>query len=169
MCASYNKQYGTQFLCAMPTNLYGPGDNSDLNTSHVLPALLRKAITAKKENQPSMIVWGTGTPRREFLYSDDLGDACAMLLALPWDTIVNALPKPTLPLINVGYGEDMTIRELAEAIADAVGFSGTLEWDRSKPVGTPKKLMDSSRMRALGWKPMTTLPIGLPTIAAQQS
>ena len=161
MCASYNKQYGTQFLCAMPTNLYGPGDNYDLNTSHVLPALLRKAITAKKENQPSMTVWGSGTPRREFLYSDDLGDACAMLLSLPWETIVSALPNDRLPLINVGYGEDLTIRELAEAIIDAVGFAGALDWDRSKPDGTPRKLMDSSRIRGLGWKPTYSMRDGL--------
>ena len=166
MCAAYNQQHGTQFLCAMPTNLYGPGDNYDLNTSHVLPALMRKALTAKNENQPSFTVWGTGTPRREFLYSDDLGDACALLLSLPWETISAAFPKPNLPLINVGYGEDLTIRELAEAIAHATGFNGAIEWDRSKPDGTPQKLMDSGRMRALGWKPRTTLPAGLQTIAA---
>ena len=166
MCASYNQQHGTQFLCAMPTNLYGPGDNYDLNTSHVLPALLSKATTAKNENQPSMTVWGTGTPRREFLYSDDLGDACVTLLALPWEKISSAFPAPALPLINVGYGEDLTIRELAEAIADAVGFTGAIEWDRSKPDGTPRKWLDSSRMRALGWRPRTTLHEGLRTIAA---
>jgi GDP-L-fucose synthase len=165
MCASYNKQYGTQFLCAMPTNLYGPGDNYDLNTSHVLPALMRKAITAKNENLPSMIVWGTGTPRREFLYSDDLGDACTTLLSLPWEKVSGAFPTPTLPLINVGYGEDLTIRELAEAIASAVGFIGAIEWDRTKLEGTPRKLMDSSRIRALGWMPRTTLHAGLQTIA----
>ena len=166
MCAAYNQQYGTQFLCAMPTNLYGPGDNYDLNTSHVLPALMRKAITARNDNLPSMTVWGTGTPRREFLYSDDLGDACATLLLLPWETVAGAFPKPTLPLINVGHGDDLTIRELAEAIADAAGFTGAIEWDRGKPDGTPQKLMDSSRMRALGWAPRTTLPDGLRTIAA---
>ena len=165
MCASYNKQYGTQYLCAMPTNLYGPGDNYDLNTSHVLPALMRKALTAKNENQPTMNVWGTGTPRREFLYSDDLGEACAMLLALPWETIIRALPNNTLPLINVGYGEDLTIRELAEALADAAGFTGAIEWDRSKPDGTPRKLMDSSRLRELGWKPHTSLAVGLGVIS----
>ena len=166
MCAAYNQQHGTQFLCAMPTNLYGPGDNYDLNTSHVLPALMRKAITAKNENQPSFTAWGTGTPRREFLYSDDLGEACEMLLSLRWETISAAFPKPNLPLINVGYGEDLTIRELAEAIAQATGFNGAIEWDRSKPDGTPQKLMDSARMRALGWSPRTTLPDGLRAIAA---
>ena len=133
----------------------------------MLPALLRKAITAKKENRPSMTVWGSGTPRREFLYSEDLGDACALLLSLPWETVADAFPKPTLPLLNVGYGEDLTIRELAEAIADAAGFGGALEWDRGKPDGTPQKLMDSSRMRALGWTPQTSLQAGLRTIAAQ--
>ena len=101
----------------------------------MLPALLRKALTAKAENQPSMTVWGTGTPRREFLYSDDLGDACALLLALPWETIVSALPNGRLPLINVGYGEDLTIREFAEVIADAAGFTSVIEWDRGKTTG----------------------------------
>ena len=166
MCASYNKQYGTNFLCAMPTNLYGPGDNYDLNTSHVLPALMRKAITARNENQPSMTVWGTGTPFREFLYSDDLGEACAMLLTLPWEKVASVFPKPNLPLINVGYGEDLTIRELVEAVANTVGFTGTIEWDRSKPDGTPRKLMDSSRMRSLGWQPRTQMKDGLRAVAA---
>ena len=165
MCASYNKQYGTNFLCAMPTNLYGPGDNYDLNTSHVLPALMRKAITARNENQSSMNVWGTGTPYREFLYSDDMGEACAMLLTLPWEKVTNVFPRPTLPLINVGYGEDLTIRELVEAVAATVGFTGTIEWDRSKPDGTPRKLMDSSRMRSLGWQPRTQMKDGLRAVA----
>ena len=165
MCASYNKQYGTNFLCAMPTNLYGPGDNYDLNTSHVLPALMRKAITARNEKQPSINVWGTGTPFREFLYSDDLGEACAMLLTLPWEKVTSVFPRPTLPLINVGYGEDLTIRELVEAVADTVGFTGPIEWDRSKPDGTPKKLMDSSRMRSLGWQPRTPMKDGLRAVA----
>jgi len=146
-----------------------PGNIHDLNTSHALPALMRKAITAKAEHQPSMTVWGTGTPRREFLYSDDLGDACASLLALPWEKVAGVFPKPTLPLINVGYGEDLTIRELAEAIAEAAGFKGTIEWDRTKPDGTPRKLMDSSRIRALGWKPQTPLREGLRTIATPRS
>ena len=166
MCASYNKQYGTNFLCAMPTNLYGPGDNYDLHTSHVLPALMRKAITARNENQPSMNVWGTGTPYREFLYSDDLGEACALLLTLPWEKVTGVFPRPTLPLINVGYGEDLTIRELVEAVANTVGFTGTIEWDRSKPDGTPRKLMDSSRMRSLGWQPRTPMSDGLRAVAA---
>ena len=166
MCASYNKQYGTNFLCAMPTNLYGPGDNYDLHTSHVLPALMRKAITARNENQPSMNVWGSGTPYREFLYSDDLGEACAMLLTLPWEKVTSVFPRPTLPLINVGYGEDLTIRELVEAVANTVGFTGSIEWDRSKPDGTPRKLMDSSRMRSLGWQPRTQMKDGLRAVAA---
>ena len=166
MCASYNKQYGTNFLCAMPTNLYGPGDNYDLHTSHVLPALMRKAITARNENQPSMNVWGTGTPYREFLYSDDLGEACAMLLTLPWEKVTSVFPRPTLPLINVGYGDDLTIRELVEAVVETVGFTGTIEWDRSKPDGTPRKLMDSSRMRSLGWQPRTQMKDGRRAVAA---
>lgn len=166
MCASYNAQFGTQYVCAMPTNLYGPGDSYDLHTSHVLPALMRKAITARNENQPSMTVWGTGAPYREFLYSDDLGEACAMLLTLPWQKVASVFPKPTLPLINVGYGEDLTIRELVDAVVDAAGFTGTIEWDRSKPDGTPRKFMDSSRMRSLGWQPQTTLHEGLRAVAA---
>jgi GDP-L-fucose synthase len=166
MCASYNKQYGTEYLCAMPTNLYGPGDNYDLETSHVLPALIRKAITAKKANQRSMTVWGTGTPRREFLYCDDLGSACEVLLTIPWEQVTCSFPRTTLPLINVGYGEDLTIRELAKAVADAVGFTGAIEWDSTKPDGTQRKLMDSSRIRALGWRPSTTLREGLKKIAA---
>ena len=166
MCASYNAQFGTQYVCAMPTNLYGLGDNYDLTTSHVLPALMRKAITARDANQPSMNVWGTGTPFREFLYSDDLGEACAMLLTLPWEKVARVFPRPTLPLINVGYGEDLTIRQLVESIAEVVGFTGAIEWDRSKPDGTPRKLMDSSRMRSLGWEPRTPMKEGLLSVAA---
>ena len=165
MCASYNEQFGTHYVCAMPTNLYGPGDSYDLHTSHVLPALMRKAITARKNNQATMSVWGTGTPLREFLYSDDLGEACALLLTLPWEKVASVFPKPTLPLINVGYGEDLTIRELAETVAETAGFKGTIEWDRSKPDGTPRKLMNSSRMRALGWKPHTAMREGLRAVA----
>ena len=165
MCASYNEQFGTHYVCAMPTNLYGPGDSYDLHTSHVLPALMRKAITARKENQPTMSVWGTGAPLREFLYSDDLGEACALLLTLPWEKIASVFPKPTLPLINVGYGEDLTIKELAETVAETAGFKGTIDWDRTKPDGTPRKLMDSSRIRALGWKPHTTMREGLRAVA----
>lgn len=167
MCASYNKQYGTQFLCVMPANLYGPGDNYDLNTSHVLPALMRKAIIAKNENRLNMTVWGTGIPRREFLYSDDLGMACVTLLSLPWKMVSSMFSKSALPLINVGYGKDLTISELAQTITDAVGFTGKIEWDSSKPDGTPRKLMDSSRIRALGWRPQIALPEGLRMIVSE--
>ena len=161
MCASYNKQYGTEFLCAMPTNLYGPGDNYDLQTSHVLPALIRKAHEAKMSGASEMVVWGTGAPRREFLCSDDLGNACALLLTLRWENVVGVFPKPTLPLINVGSGVDLTIRELAEAVAHTAGFNGTIVWDRSKPDGTPKKLLDVSRLRLLGWASTTPIQAGL--------
>lgn len=161
MCGSYNQQYGTQFLCAMPTNLYGPGDNYDLNTSHVLPALIRKAHEARLASAESMTVWGSGTPRREFLYSDDLAAALLVLAATPWDAVQRALPSPRLPLINVGCGEDVTIRELAETVCAVVGFKGALSWDASKPDGTPRKLLDTSRIFALGWRPQISLQSGI--------
>lgn len=161
MCASYNKQYGTQFLCAMPTNLYGPGDNYDLQNSHVLPALIRKAIEARQSGASQMVVWGTGTPHREFLYSDDLGKACQLLLTCPWLTIESAFPATSLPLLNVGYGNDLSIRELVEVVCKTVGFSGSINWDHSKADGTPRKLLDSSRVRALGWAPQTALNAGI--------
>lgn len=161
MCGSYNQQYGTQFLCAMPTNLYGPGDNYDLNTSHVLPALIRKAHEAKLAGADSMTVWGSGTPRREFLYSDDLAAALLVLASTPWDAVQKVLPSNRLPLINVGCGEDVTIRELAETVCDVVGFKGELKWDASKPDGTPRKLLDISRIFALAWRPHIALQSGI--------
>ena len=150
MCSAYNRQYGTQFLAVMPTNLYGPGDNYDLQTSHVLPALIRKAHEAKTRGDEALVVWGTGTPRREFLYSDDMADACVALLRLD-DARFGAALGTYPPLVNVGSGADLTIRELAELVARAVGFTGKLKFDAAKPDGTPRKLLDVSRMKRLGW------------------
>ncbi len=160
MCSAYNRQYGMQFLAAMPTNLYGPGDNYDLETSHVLPALLRKMHEAKYSGSKEVVVWGTGKPRREFLYSDDMADACLKLMSLPdgdFATLIADYP----PLINIGCGSDMTIRELAESVARVVGFGGKLRFDTSKPDGTPRKLLDVTRLDSLGWKPGTSIDDGL--------
>jgi GDP-L-fucose synthase len=151
LCQAYARQFGKKFICAMPTNLYGPGDNFDLNNSHVLPALLRKVHEAKVAGAKEVIVWGTGTPLREFLHVDDLAGACRFLIENHDDP----------GLINVGYGSDVTIRELAETICDVVGFTGPLKFDPSKPDGTPRKLMDSSRLRALGWAPRIGLREGI--------
>ncbi len=151
LCQAYSKQYGKNFISAMPTNLYGPGDNFDLNNSHVLPALLRKVHEAKTANRSEVVVWGSGTPLREFLHVDDLASACRFLLENYND------PE----LINVGYGDDVTIRALAETICDVLGFKGTLAFDSTKPDGTPRKLMDSSRLQALGWKPQVSLREGI--------
>jgi GDP-L-fucose synthase len=160
MCAAYNRQYGTQYLAVMPTNLYGPGDNYDLRTSHVLPALIRKAHEAKARGDAELVVWGTGKPRREFLYSDDMADACAALLQLD-DARFNAAIATYPPLVNIGSGSDQTIGELAHTVARIVGFGGALHFDRSKPDGTPRKLLDTSRMRELGWTPKVTLEDGI--------
>jgi GDP-L-fucose synthase len=160
MCSAYNRQYGTQFLAAMPTNLYGAGDNYDLNTSHVLPALIRKMHEAKQAGEDEVIVWGTGKPRREFLYSDDMADACVKLMTLAdadFDKLISDYP----PLINVGCGVDLTIRELAQAIAKVVGFDGALRFDTSKPDGTPRKLLDVGRLFALGWRPRIDIEKGI--------
>jgi GDP-L-fucose synthase len=161
MCWSYNREYGTRYLSAMPTNLYGPGDNYDLANSHVLPALIRKMLEARERNDAEVIVWGTGTPRREFLYSDDMADACVALMSLPEAKFDEVLTKYQPPLINVGCGEDVTIRELAETAASVVGFEGKLVFDTTKPDGTPRKLMDVSRMFDLGWRPKTSLRAGI--------
>jgi GDP-L-fucose synthase len=161
MCWSYNREYGTRYLSAMPTNLYGPGDNYDLANSHVLPALIRKMLEARERNDAEVIVWGTGTPRREFLYSDDMADACVALMSLPEAKFDEVLTKYQPPLINVGCGEDVTIRELAETAASVVGFEGKLVFDTTKPDGTPRKLMDVSRMFDLGWRPKTSLREGI--------
>jgi len=151
LCQAYNREYGANFISAMPTNLYGPNDNFDLETSHVLPALLRKAHEAKTRKDQKLIVWGTGKPRREFLHVDDLASACLLLLE-KYDS-----PE----IINVGCGEDVSIRELAELICDVVGFNGELAWDTSKPDGTPRKLLDVTKLRELGWKPAITLRNGV--------
>jgi GDP-L-fucose synthase len=151
MCSAYNRQYGTQYLAAMPTNLYGPGDNYDLQTSHVLPALIRKAHEAKLRGDEALVVWGTGKPRREFLYSDDMAEACVALLRLDDAQFKSAIGTYP-PLVNIGAGKDLTIRELAELVCEVVGFKGRLEFDASKPDGAPRKLLDTTRMEKLGWR-----------------
>jgi GDP-L-fucose synthase len=161
MCWSYNRQYGTRYLSVMPTNLYGPGDNYDLQNSHVLPALIRKMHEAKIRGEREVIVWGTGAPRREFLYSDDMADACVMLMRLPDQQFAEILAKHQPPLINVGCGEDLTIRELAGTVAKVVGFEGKLVFDASKPDGTMRKLLDVGRMFALGWSPVVSIEAGI--------
>ncbi len=154
MCDAYNRQYGTNFMSAMPTNLYGPGDNYDLKNSHVLPALIRKMHEAKIQNAKEVVVWGTGSPRREFLYSDDLADACVFLMER-----YNAADVGEF--VNIGAGKEITIREAAELIADVVGFKGKLVFDTSKPDGTPRKLLDVSRLQALGWRAKTGFREGI--------
>ena len=168
MCWSYNRQYGTQYLAAMPTNLYGPNDNYDLEHSHVLPALLRRIHSAKLAGDREVVVWGTGTVRREFLHSDDMASACVHLMSLP-DQQFQALSSSIAeaPLVNVGCGEDLTIRELAELIAEIAGFRGRLVFDTTKPDGTPRKLLDISRIRALGWQPAISLRQGLESVYLQ--
>jgi GDP-L-fucose synthase len=151
MCEAYARQYGFRAISVMPTNLYGPGDNFDLQTSHVLPALLRKLHTAKTNDHAEVTVWGSGTPRREFLYVDDLADALLFLM--------ERYDSPEI--INVGCGEDVTIAELARLIAEIVGFRGALVFDRSKPDGTPRKLLDVGKARALGWQAKTPLADGI--------
>jgi len=161
MCSAYNRQHETHFLAVMPTNLYGEGDNYDLKTSHVIPALIRKMSEAKQNDSQTVTIWGTGQPRREFLHSDDLADACLFLMRLADDKFSALLYAIHGPVINIGCGEDLTIRELAETIADIVGFRGELFFDTSKPDGTPRKLLDCSRVNALGWRPAITLRAGL--------
>jgi GDP-L-fucose synthase len=161
MCWSYNRQYGTHYLAAMPTNLYGPGDNFDLNDSHVLPALIRKTAEAMAAGKKELVVWGTGTPRRELLYSDDLAEACLFLMNLDPAHFETLLREDAPPLINIGTGEDLTIRELAEMVARVVGFHGELVFDASKPDGTPRKLMDVTRLHTLGWRHSTDLEEGI--------
>jgi GDP-L-fucose synthase len=159
MCWSYNRQHGTRYLCAMPTNLYGPGDNYDLQTSHVLPALIRKFHEAKERNDETVTVWGSGTPRREFLFSDDMADACILLLE---KENLGAVEDPSHPpLVNIGCGEDRPVSDLAAAVRDAVGSQAKIVYDRSKPDGTPRKLLDIGLIRSLGWKPRIELAEGL--------
>jgi len=161
MCWSYNRQYGTRYLAAMPTNLYGPEDNFDLQGSHVLPALMRKVMEAKSAGQNTLTVWGTGTPRREFLFSDDLADACIHLVNLPDEVYDRLLTHDLPPLINIGTGEDLTIRELAELVSKVLEFKGELVFDTSRQDGTPRKLLDVSQINALGWKARTSLEEGI--------
>lgn len=151
LCESYNRQYSRQYISVMPTNLYGPNDNYDLNNSHVLPALIRKAHEAKQNNEPTLTVWGTGNPRREFLYVDDLAEACVFLMERNYHG----------PLLNVGTGEDVTIKDLAETINEIVGFKGELVFDSMKPDGTPRKLLDISKLKSLGWEPSVCLSDGV--------
>ena len=160
MCAAYNRQYGTKFLAVMPTNLYGPNDNYDLENSHVLPALIRKFHEAKVGGAAVTAVWGTGSARREFLYSDDLADAVVFLMSLP-DENFDSLVELGNPLINIGVGTDLTIRELTTLVKNVVRFTGGIRWDTSKPDGTPQKLLDVSRMKALGWTPKVALTDGI--------
>jgi GDP-L-fucose synthase len=161
MCWAYNRQYGTRYLAAMPTNLYGPGDNFDLKTSHVLPALMRKTSDAIKAGENTVTVWGSGTPKRELLYSDDLAEACLFLMNLDEKSFETLLMQDAPPLINIGTGEDVTIRELAETVAQVLGFKGELIFDSSKPDGTPRKLMDVARLHGLGWQHTTSLEVGI--------
>jgi GDP-L-fucose synthase len=151
LCESYNRQYGRQYVSVMPTNLYGPNDNYDLSNSHVLPALLRKAHEAKHRGDAEYVVWGSGNPRREFLYVDDLADACVHLATNDYDG----------PLVNIGTGHDVTIRELAQTVMSIVGFDGRIVYDSSKPDGTPRKLLDVSRLESLGWSARTPLTTGI--------
>lgn len=160
MCWSYNRQYGTRYLAAMPTNLYGPGDNYDLNTSHVLPALIRKMHEAKTSGSQEVTLWGSGRPRREFLYSDDLARALVFLASLD-DVNFDGLVSSACPLINIGCGEDQSIRELAETVAEVVGFKGQFNYDSSRPDGTLRKVMDVSRINSLGWRPQMSLREGI--------
>jgi GDP-L-fucose synthase len=161
-CWAFNRQYGTRFIAAMPTNLYGPGDHYDLHNSHVLPALIRKLHEARVRREPQATVWGTGTPRRELLYSDDMADACVFLANLADGAIDNLFERGGLaPLINIGYGSDLTIREFAQRVAALVGYAGELVFDANFPDGTPQKLLDSSRIGALGWKPATPFDDGI--------
>lgn len=151
MCESYNRQYGTKYISVMPTNLYGPNDNFDLHTSHVLPALIRKFHEAKEGNISHVEVWGTGSPKREFLYSDDLADACVYLMN----------NYEGNEIVNVGVGEDISIKELAQKVKEVVGYEGEIQFDTSKPDGTPRKLVDVTKLNSLGWKANTSLENGL--------
>lgn len=153
LCRSYNRQFGTNFVSVMPTNLYGPGDNFDLTSSHVLPALLRKFHEAKRDGASSVTIWGTGTPRREFLHVDDLADACVHVMQ----------HHNGDELVNIGCGEDIPIGDLARLVAEVVGYEGALEFDTSKPDGTPRKLLDVSRLARLGWSPRIALKDGVAT------
>jgi GDP-L-fucose synthase len=160
-CWSYNRQHGTKFLSVMPTNLFGPQDHYDLQNSHALPALIRKAHEAKMRGERELVIWGTGKPKREFMYSDDMADACVFLLTLD-ETRYAALTAPAVaPLINVGTGQDLTIAELAALVCEVVGFRGGIAHDTTKPDGTPRKLLDVSKLQALGWRSRVGLREGI--------
>ncbi|MDX1432855.1 MAG: GDP-L-fucose synthase [Gammaproteobacteria bacterium] len=162
MCWAYNRQYGTRYLALMPTNLYGPGDNYDLESSHVLPALIRKCHEAHMRGASQMQAWGSGTPRRELLYSDDLADAVMFLLGISDDARLEQLfVRERAPLVNVGTGEDLTIAELVEKVKRVVGFEGEVLWDRNRADGTPRKLLDVSVLHGLGWRHRTSLEDGI--------
>jgi GDP-L-fucose synthase len=169
-CWAFNRQYGTQYISVMPTNLYGPNDNYDLEGSHVLAALLRKIHEAKVTGASEVSVWGTGAVRREFLHSDDMADACVFVMTLP-DSVYGPIidSKSVAPLLNIGCGEDLTVRELAELICEIVGFGGRIVFDTSKPDGTPRKLLDVSRMKELGWQASISLREGLAAVYREYS
>ena len=160
LCESYNRQYGVDYRSVMPTNLYGPGDNYHLENSHVIPALIRRFHEAKVLNKPDVIIWGTGTPRREFLYVDDMATASTHVMNLD-KSIYDKYTSPMQSHINVGYGDDVTIADLASTVSASIGYSGEIKFDTSKPDGTPLKLMDSGRLNSLGWKPQVNLKDGL--------
>ncbi|MCP1650447.1 GDP-L-fucose synthase [Pseudomonas nitroreducens] len=160
LCESYNRQYGCDFRSVMPTNLYGPGDNYHGENSHVIPALIRRFHEAKLANAPTVSIWGSGTPRREFLYVDDMAKASVHVMELGLDAY-QQVTQPTLSHINVGYGSDLSILELAQLVAQTVGYNGSIQVDPSKPDGTPQKLMNIERLKAMGWAPETTLADGL--------
>ncbi len=162
MCEAYNRQYGTRFMALMPTNLYGPNDNFDLNNSHVLPALIRKFHEAKSEGKKEVVIWGTGTPRREFLHVDDLADACVFFMNIDEGLWTVLFLKKRMPcFINVGVGVDCTIKELAYKIRDIVTYDGEIVFDQTKPDGTPRKLLDTSKMKNLGWIPKISFETGI--------
>jgi GDP-L-fucose synthase len=160
LCESYNRQYGTDYRSVMPTNLYGPGDNYHAENSHVIPGLLRRFHEAKAANAPSVTIWGSGTPRREFLYVDDMAAACVHVMMLPREEY-GRHTQPMLSHINVGSGEDISIRDLAGHVARTVGYAGRIELDPTKPDGTPRKLMDVTRLKSMGWAPRVGLEEGL--------
>ncbi len=161
MCWAYNRQYGTRYICAMPTNLYGPGDHYDLKTSHVLPALIRKFHEAKLRRDASVTLWGSGEPRRDLLYSHDMAEACMRLLFLDEREAARLFPADRAPIVNIGSGEDRTIRELAELVREVVGSDAEIVWDRSRPDGTPRKILDVGRIRSTGWEPKVGLREGI--------
>jgi GDP-L-fucose synthase len=160
MCESYNRQYGTDFRSVMPTNLYGPGDNYHPENSHVIPGLIRRFHEARERNADKVVIWGTGTPRREFLFVEDLAEACLHVMDLD-RSVYAANTRPNASHINVGSGQEISILELAHLIGKVVGFTGRIETDTTKPDGTPRKLMDVSRLTALGWRPRVALEEGL--------